>query len=176
VAVLSDGVREWTAPVVRSEGLVDPATRTTALIARLDQATPAPTPGLFVKAKVQGRLLKNVAVIPRRALVGPDRVVVVDAAGGLRFRSLTIVWQEPGQVLVSEGLQAGDRVVLTALAAVVEGMPVEIIDGGTASPQQSTPRTDDSRDGAQLDDSRDGARLRPGGLNEDLDTGALVIR
>jgi hypothetical protein len=185
VAVLSDGVREWTAPVVRSEGLVDPATRTTALIARLDQATPAPTPGLFVKAKVQGRLLKNVAVIPRRALVGPDRVVVVDAAGGLRFRSLTIVWQEPGQVLVSAGLQAGDRVVLTALAAVVEGMPVEIIDGGTASPQQNTPRTDDSRDGekakssrdgARADHSRDGARLRPGGLNEDLDTGALVIR
>ena len=185
VAVLSDGVREWTAPVVRSEGLVDPATRTTALIARLDQATPAPTPGLFVKAKVQGRLLKNVAVIPRRALVGPDRVVVVDEAGGLRFRSLTIVWQESGQVLVSAGLQPGDRVVLTALAAVVEGMPVELIDGGTASPQQSTPRTDDSRDGekakssrdgARAGDSRDGARLRPGGLNEDLDTGALVIR
>jgi hypothetical protein len=143
---------------------------------------------------VQGRLLKNVAVIPRRALVGPDRVVVVDEAGGLRFRSLTIVWQESGQVLVSAGLQPGDRVVLTALAAVVEGMPVEIIDGGTASPQQSTPRTDDSRDGekgkssrdgarvddsrdgARAGDSRDGARLRPGGLNEDLDTGALVIR
>jgi hypothetical protein len=76
-------------------------------------------------------------------------------------------------------------VVLTALAAVVEGMPVEIIDGGTASPQQSTPREDDSRDGekaksspdgARAGDSRDGARLRPGGLNEDLDTGALVIR
>ena len=134
---------------------------------------------------MQGRLLKNVAVIPRRALVGPDRVVVVDEAGGLRFRSLTIVWQESGQVLVSAGLQPGDRVVLTALAAVVEGMPVEIIDGGTASPQQSAPRTDDSRDGekakssrdgARVDDSRDGARLRPSGLNEDLDTGALVIR
>ena len=63
--------------------------------------------------------MKNVAVIPRRALVGPDRVVVVDEAGGLRFRSLTIVWQESGQVLVSAGLQPGDRVVLTALAAVV---------------------------------------------------------
>lgn len=129
-AVLSDGEREWTAPVVRTEGLVDPATRTTALIARLERPEPAPTPGLFVKARVRGRTLPNVAAVPRRAFQGPDRVVIVDDAGTLRFRTVTVAWQEAGTMHVSAGLQPGDRVVLTALAAVVEGMPVEVLAAG----------------------------------------------
>jgi RND family efflux transporter MFP subunit len=127
-AVLSDGRREWSAPVVRTEGVIDPGTRTTALIARLERPDPAPAPGLFVKARVMGRTLPAVASIPRRALNGPDRVVIVDEAGTLRFREVTIAWQESGTVHISEGLRAGDRVVLTALAAVVEGMPVEVLD------------------------------------------------
>jgi RND family efflux transporter MFP subunit len=138
-AVLSDGQREWTAPVVRTEGLVDPSTRTTALIARLERPEPAPTPGLFVKARVQGRVLQGVAAIPRRALDGPDRVVIVDAAGTLRFRTVTIAWQETDVVQVSDGLQTGDRVVLTALAAVVEGMPVEVLASPAAGPAAAAP-------------------------------------
>lgn len=138
-AVLSDGRREWSAPIVRTEGVVDPATRTTALIARLERPAPAPAPGLFVKARVNGRTLPRVASIPRRALNGPDRVVIVDEAGTLRFRSVTISWQEAGTVHIAAGLQAGDRVVLTALAAVVEGMPVEVLD---APPASATPAAD----------------------------------
>lgn len=126
-AVLSDGKSEWTAPIVRTEGVVDPATRTIALIARLERLDPAPTPGLFVKARVRGRTLKGVAEVPRRALHGPDRVVIVDDAGTLRFRPVTIAWQETDVVRVSAGLKSGDRVVLTALAAVVEGMPVDVL-------------------------------------------------
>jgi membrane fusion protein, multidrug efflux system len=135
-AVLSDGQREWTAPIVRTEGIVDPATRTTALIARLERPEPAPTPGLFVKARVNGRTLAGVASIPRRALNGPDRVVIVDAAGTLRFRTVTIAWQETGTVHINGGLQSGDRVVLTALAAVVEGMPVEVLDAPPVTPSR----------------------------------------
>jgi len=136
--VLSDGVREWTAPIVRTEGLVDPATRTTALIARLERPDPAPTPGLFVNARVQGRTLRGVASLPRRALNGPDRVVIVDAAGTLRFRAVTIAWQETDVVHVGAGLQPGERVLLTALAAVVEGMPVEVLDAVAAGAPAAT--------------------------------------
>lgn len=140
-AVLSDGTREWSAPVVRTEGIVDPTTRSTALIARLERPDPAPTPGLFVKAGVRGRTLSGVASIPRRALTGADRVVVVDEAGTLRFRSVTIAWQETGVVLVSDGLKAGDRVVLTALAAVVEGMPVDVLEAGPNGSEAPAPGT-----------------------------------
>ncbi|MFN0127329.1 MAG: efflux RND transporter periplasmic adaptor subunit [Verrucomicrobiales bacterium] len=152
VAVLSDGVSEWTAPVVRTEGIVDPATRSTALIARLERPDPAPTPGLFVKARVGGRTLEAVATVPRRALNGPDRVVVVDDAGTLRFRPITVAWQETASVHVSDGLRDGDRVVLTALAAVVEGMPVEVLKerpAGEAAPAQppAQAKTPDGSDG-----------------------------
>ena len=135
-AVLSDGRLEWSAPIVRTEGVIDPGTRTTALIARLERPDPAPAPGLFVKARVSGRTLPNVASIPRRALNGPDRVVVVDESGTLRFREVTIAWQETGTVHISEGLRSGDRVVLTALAAVVEGMPVDVLN---TPPAPATP-------------------------------------
>jgi RND family efflux transporter MFP subunit len=132
-AVLSDGRHEWSAPIVRTEGVVDPGTRTTALIARLERPDPAPAPGLFVKARIAGRTLPAVASLPRRVLHGPDRVVIVDDAGTLRFREVTVGWQETGIVHVTAGLQAGDRVVLTALAAVVEGMPVEVLDAAEES-------------------------------------------
>lgn len=142
-AVLSDGRHEWPAPVVRTEGMVDPGTRTTALIARLERPDPPPAPGLFVKARVTGRTLTGVASLPRRVLHGPDRVVIVDPAGTLRFRKVTVAWQESGTVHVNAGLQAGDRVVLTALAAVVEGMPVEVLDAApsTAAPVTAPPST-----------------------------------
>jgi RND family efflux transporter MFP subunit len=125
---------EWQSKIVRTEGIVDPATRTVSLVARLSSPSPAPLPGLFVKAGVEGRLLKNVAAIPRRALHGPGRVVIVDRENTLRFRDVNVVWSTPDQAVIDRGLTIGDRVCLTGLAAVVEGMPVEPIPAVTRQP------------------------------------------
>jgi RND family efflux transporter MFP subunit len=118
---------QWTAKLVRSEGIVDPGTRSISLVARLEQPSPAPLPGTFVKAAVDGRTLKKVASVPRRALVGPARVIMVDAENKLRFRDVHIAWSNPQRVFIDEGLRDGERVCLTALPAVIEGMPVDVL-------------------------------------------------
>ncbi|MGI8603360.1 MAG: efflux RND transporter periplasmic adaptor subunit [Verrucomicrobiales bacterium] len=118
---------QWKAKIVRTEGLVEASTRSVPLVARLEAPSPAPMPGLFVRATVLGRTLENIAAVPRKALQGPARLVMVDSDNRLRFREVKIAWSDQAQIYVSEGLKAGELVCLTALAAVVEGMPVEVI-------------------------------------------------
>jgi RND family efflux transporter MFP subunit len=118
---------EWQSEIVRTEGLVDPATRTVSLVARMTSPSPPPLPGLFVHASVTGKLLKDVVTIPRRALVTSGRVVLVDPDNTLRFRDVHVAWSTADLAVIDQGLEQGERVCLTALAAVVEGMPVEPI-------------------------------------------------
>ena len=135
---------EWKARLVRSEGVVDTAMRSLYLVARLENASPAPTPGLFAKAGISGRLLKNVAPVPRKALLDATRLVVVDEKNTLHFRTVRVAWSDAEQVYVSHGLAPGDRVCLTAIAAVVEGMPVKIVGSAGAAPAEPGPAKRDS--------------------------------
>ena len=64
--------------------------------------------------------------IPRRALLEGNRAIVVMEDNRIAFRDLVIPRLTRETALVSGGLEAGDRVVLTRLSAPVIGMEVEI--------------------------------------------------
>jgi RND family efflux transporter MFP subunit len=87
---------------------------------------PLPPVGLFVKAEITGKTLNDVKEIPRRALLEGNRAIVVMADDKIAFRDLTIPRLTRDTALVSDGLEAGDRVVLTRLSAPVAGMEVEV--------------------------------------------------
>lgn len=89
-------------------------------------AFPLPPVGLFVNAEISGKTLDDVKEIPRRALLDGNRAIVVMADNKIAFRDLTIPRLTRETALVSGGLEAGDRVVLTRLSAPVSGMEVEI--------------------------------------------------
>ncbi|MFM2197621.1 MAG: hypothetical protein RLZZ505_1053 [Verrucomicrobiota bacterium] len=89
-------------------------------------AFPLPPVGLFVNAEIAGKTLDDVKEIPRRALLEGSRAVVVGEDNQIIFRDLTIPRLTRDTALVSGGLEAGDRVVLTRLSAPVSGMEVEI--------------------------------------------------
>lgn len=125
--VLSAAGQEWAGKVVRSEGVVDTSMRSVFLVARLDTSAVPATPGLFAKGRIAGRTLKNVASVPRKAFLDGERLVVIDPQNTLRFRTVKAAWSEAERVFVAEGLQPGDRVCVTAVAAVVEGMPVRVL-------------------------------------------------
>jgi membrane fusion protein, multidrug efflux system len=135
---------EWTARLARSEGVVDTVMRSLYLVARLENPQPPPTPGLFARAAIRGRTLTNVAPVPRKALLDASRLVVIDAKDTLHVRTVRVAWNEAEQVFVSEGLKDGERVCLTALAAVVDGMPVKVIGTGTAPPARAAPLKQDT--------------------------------
>ena len=128
-AQFAGGRHEWEGRVVRVGGEIDPATRMVNLIARVDDPyrasgdRPPLSVGLFVDAEVVGRSVESVFQVPRGALVGADRVWLVED-GRLVLRQVGILRADPEVVIVSDGLSAGDRISLTILESAVDGMRV----------------------------------------------------
>ncbi|MEM9744344.1 MAG: efflux RND transporter periplasmic adaptor subunit [Pseudomonadota bacterium] len=116
----------WTARITRTEAAIDRTSRMLYLVARLDASRGpiAPTAGLFVNATIEGRTVEGVYVLPRSALRENNRVITVDAENRLRFRTITPLRIEDELLLVEDGLDPGDRVCVSQIQTVVEGMRV----------------------------------------------------
>ncbi|MDP6944030.1 MAG: efflux RND transporter periplasmic adaptor subunit [Myxococcota bacterium] len=82
--------------------------------------------GAFVGVRIQGTELEEVVAIPRQAMREGEVVWVSDADDNLELRPITVAWREQTRVLVSEGLEEGDRVILSPLAAPVAGMALRV--------------------------------------------------
>jgi RND family efflux transporter MFP subunit len=120
---------EWQGTVLRSEGEVERASRSIFLVADAAEKDPSDLlqPGLFVTAKIQGQTLDKVFRIPRAAFLDQDRLLLVDAQNRLRFRKVEVIRPDGLDLLVAAGLENGDRICLTTLAAPVEGMEVRTL-------------------------------------------------
>ena len=129
---LSGRGAEWVGRVVRSEGTVDPLNRMVYVVAQITDPyglandTVAPLrSGMFVRASIEGRTQENVIVLPRHALRGKDRVWIV-SENKLTFRTVKVAFADAKQVIVAAGIQPGEQVVVSLLAAVVDGMGVKV--------------------------------------------------
>ena len=143
---------EWLGHIMRSEETVDPMNRMVYVVAQvvdpygLAKRDGAPLrSGTFVRASIEGRTQENVIVLPRQALRGKDRVWIADPVWiesetstlqewlGYRdqqtrliFRSVDVSFADAKQVIVAAGIQQGEQVVVSLLAAVVDGMGVKV--------------------------------------------------
>lgn len=132
-AELGGDRREWQGRVVRVDGELDPRTR--MLGVWIEVADPfrrrgagaAMPMGLFVETRIAGRLAPGVAVLPRSALRADSRVLVIDGDDRLRFRDVELLRAEGDRVLISDGLAEGERVCVSPLDAVVDGMQVRAV-------------------------------------------------
>lgn len=136
-AQVAGGRPTWPARVVRTAGEVDPATRMLELIARVDRPYEQPgrpplAVGLFVEAKIEGRRVDGVVDLPRTALRGGDRVLVVDDESRLRFRDVTVLRREGNRTLIAAGLTPGEKVCTSPLETPIDGMRVRLAEGGQA--------------------------------------------
>jgi multidrug efflux system membrane fusion protein len=124
----------WEGRIVRTEGELDPRTRMIHAVARVEDpygrgADPDRPPfavGLFVEAEIEGRRVDDVYALPRSALRGNDRVVIIDDEGRARLRPVTLLQRLSDRVLVASGLEPGDRIVTSPLALTVDGMRVDV--------------------------------------------------
>ncbi len=115
--------------VVRTEATVDVKSRMINVIAVVKDpyaAGKAPiVSGTFVRGEIKGRKIEGVYAIPRNILAGGSTVwVVVD--GKLEKRELNVARLTSRTAYVSEGLSAGDKVVVSRLDVGVEGMKVRL--------------------------------------------------
>ena len=128
---------EWNGKVVRIEGEVDRSSRSVYLVAELEEgkegAQSLLQPGLFLHAQVQGGVLRKAWRVPRRAFLDDHQVLVVKPDNHLTFRSVKVARADGNDMLVVDGLQDGERVCLTMLAAPLEGMEVRV------APSQAEP-------------------------------------
>lgn len=132
----------WTGRVVRTEGEIDPTSRMVHVIARVDDPygrrsrddRPPLVVGLFVEARITGRRVENAFVVPRAAMRGANRVLVVDDTGQLRFRDVSVLRSSRTEVVLAGGLSAGERVVVSPLEAATEGMRVRVLEDAAIEP------------------------------------------
>lgn len=110
------------------DNAVDPATGTIQLKARLPNRDEALTPGQFVEVSMTLRNLPGAVLMPSEALqTGPEGgyVYVARPDGTVEMRKVrTLAVGEP-QLVVLEGLAAGERVVTDGQLRLVPGARFE---------------------------------------------------
>ncbi len=89
--------------------------------------------GEYVRVEIQGRMIDGAFRLPRAALRDSTHVWVAGKDDRLEIRQVRTIWRDMHTVLLKEGLQSGDRVIVSDLAAPVPGMALEI-EGGTPEP------------------------------------------
>lgn len=120
----------WRGKIVRSLGEIDPATRMATVIVTVDNpygqekttSNPDLETGMFVDIQLKGKTLSTVISIPRKALRNNRQVWIVDGENRLRIKPVEIARREKEQLLLSKGLNPGDKVVITSLSAAADGM------------------------------------------------------
>lgn len=125
-------IHEWQGRIVRTEGEIDPQTRMVHVVAEVqnpygrgpDPTRPPLAAGMFVEAEIVGRTVEHVAIVPRAALRGPSQVLVVDVNSRLRFRDVEVLRATTNELFILGGLETGDRVNVSPVEAVSDGMEV----------------------------------------------------
>ena len=124
--------QSWSAKLLRTEGDISTKSRFLHVIVEVtetlngnDVRLPV---GLFVDAVITGRTVDNLVSVPQTALRPDNTVMVIDDGNQLHFRDVTIFKLSDSDVLISEGLASGERISISPLQFVVEGMPVTVID------------------------------------------------
>jgi RND family efflux transporter MFP subunit len=118
----------WQGEVVRTEGEIDPRSRMVHVVARVVNAEPRLPVGLFVQARISGVRVADVVTLPRSALRDGNRVLIVDAENRMHYRDIVPLRFYQDEVMISEGLAVGDRVCVSPIQTVVEGMTVAPVD------------------------------------------------
>ena len=125
----------WEGRIVRTEGRIDTRSRMIYAVVEVDDpyhrrsklaVNPPLAVGLFVDCEIEGRTDENTATLPRRALRSRNEVWVVDAEGKLRVRKVVVLRAGREEAVIGSGLKAGERVIVSSLDAVVDGMAVRL--------------------------------------------------
>jgi len=82
--------------------------------------------GEYVRMEIEGRQLKNVYRIPRTALRDNTRIWLFSNDGKLEIRTVETLWRDAQAVLLIDGLQPGEQLIVSDLSNPVDGMPLQM--------------------------------------------------
>ncbi|WP_229518759.1 efflux RND transporter periplasmic adaptor subunit [Pantoea agglomerans] len=114
-----------------SEVTVDEATDSVIIRAQFPNPDGRLLPGMFVRARIQDGVRKGVILVPQRGLTrdseGGATVLVVEKNNKAALRKVITERLVGNQWVVSEGLKAGDRVIVDGRQNVQPGQEVKAI-------------------------------------------------
>lgn len=90
-----------------------------------------------VHVVIEGPVLEEVFVLPRRAIHDGTFVWLMDGDDRLEIRPVALLWGDSERVVVREGLQEGARLVISDLPSPVAGMLLKARDSDERAPEES---------------------------------------
>lgn len=153
--------RTWFGHIVRSEDVIDEETGMMVVVAQVPdpfflshsqsrspqlESPPVSLPiGLFVEASIEGRWFDDLIALPASALLKENQVAVVDQSNRLRLRAVNVFRRKHEQIIIRDGLSAGERVLVGGLHYPVEGMRVTPVNPVTAQTNRQAERKPQAR-------------------------------
>ena len=142
----------WNGKVIRAEG-VDASTQQLNIIARIDnpfvQGQAQLRIGQFVNAKISGRILDDVFVVPRSAVREDREVLSVNGQSQLERREVNIAWSDDETAAIKDDTLTGAVLVTTAMSTVTNGTPVRATVDGVEPPPRRRGAGGAGRPGAE---------------------------
>ena len=137
---------EWQGQLVRTEGEIDQRSRMVHVVARVEDPynTQSDVPriplavGLFVNAEIEGPSVEDAIVVPRYAMRNDSRILVVDEQDRLHSRDVEILRIDRDEVIVKGPLPPGERICVSSLQVVVEGMQVRTVEEASPAPSEAS--------------------------------------
>lgn len=118
----------WTGKLARTDAYVDEQSRMYYAIVEVADPfknTAAPLlPGLFVEARIEGKALNGVTLLPRDALYQKNILVTLDAENKAQHKVIDVLNKTEEQVWV-RGIAKGEKVLLAKQSLVTSGDQVE---------------------------------------------------
>ncbi len=120
---------EWEGRVTLMGAGLDESTRAVTMVIEVPEPFrkwvpgkhPPLTVGMFVKVGIQGVTFPDVYVIPRSALRPGDNIYIF-SDGALAIRPVKIIRKGHDEVVFRNGVNEGERLILSAIPAAVPGM------------------------------------------------------
>lgn len=124
--------------VLGVESELDPQARTINLLIAIDD--PMDGEGLplligsYVDVELDGQSVMNTIRIPSTALREGEYVLVADAEDKLARKDVKVGWFDQSDVILTDGLSTGDRIVTTSMSYPIYGASLELLQ--EQNPQQ----------------------------------------
>ena len=124
---------QWDAKVTSVSDGIDPSSNTIGVTVEvkndMDNFNPVDSPlmvkDMYVQVDVTGPAKEQI-VLPVKAIHG-NKVYLVDEKNELVIKTIKVAYVQGEFAAIIEGVQAGDKVILTDLIAPVSGMPIRTV-------------------------------------------------
>jgi len=166
--------KHWQGKLIRTEGSIDTNAQQLYVVAKINDpfmrnlnekahgGDIAIKIGQYLEAKISGKLLHNVMVIPNTSIYQGSYVYIIEK-GLLQRKNIAIAWQNNQSAIIdltndsaSDGLEFGQQLVLTSLGQVSSGTAVTLMGAskGVDKTKRSTFKAKQSRASRQAKNNK----------------------